>query len=289
MKAPYQASLLVLSSAIVFGQTPSRLEFEVASIRPSNNQSQEKVAVGLHLDGSHARIATYAVRDIVAMAYRVKPYQVSGPDWIASERFDINATLPAGSTASDIPEMLQSLLADRFRLKMHREKKEFPVYALLVGKGPLKLKEDAPDTVTDEPVGLNVAASGSANGVSVNIGHGIYYTFADNKFEGKKMSMDILANMLERYVDRPIVNMTDLKSSYDFTITLTPEDYQAMLIRAAVNSGVVLPPQVLRYMEGNTATSLFDAVQQAGLKLDARKAPLDFLVVDQVLKTPTEN
>jgi uncharacterized protein (TIGR03435 family) len=242
------------------------------------------------MDGSHARIATFAVRDLIAMAYRVKNYQVSGPDWISTERFDINATLPSGSTANDVPEMLQSLLADRFQLKLHRDKKDFPVYALVMGKGPLKLKEDAPDADTDESKGgFNVAASGSANGVSVNIGHGTYYTFADNKFEGKKMSMDILASMLERYVDRPIVNMTDLKSSYDLTITLTPEDYQAMLIRAAVNSGVVLPPQALRYMEGNNANSLFDAVQQVGLKLDARKAPLDFLIVDQVLKTPTEN
>lgn len=242
------------------------------------------------MDGSHARIAAFAVRDFVAMAYRVKQYQVSGPDWISTERFDINATLPAGSTANDIPEMLQALLAERFQLKMHRDKKEFPVYALVLGKGPLKLKEDAPDTDADDAKGgYNMAASGGATGVSVNLGHGTYYTFADNKFEGKKMSMDVMAGMLERYVDRPIVNLTELKGSYDFTINLTPEDYQAMLIRAAVNSGVVLPPQVLRYMDGNSASSLFEAVQQAGLKLDPRKAPLDVLVVDQALKTPTEN
>ena len=288
MKAIYSISLIAFASSAIFGQ--ARPEFEVASIRPSAGQGQERVAVGLHMDGSHARIATFAVREFIAMAYRVKSYQVSGPDWISTQRFDINATLPAGSTADNIPEMLQTLLADRFQLKMHRDKKDFPVYALVMGKGPLKLKEDAPDADSDDSKGsLNIAGSGSANGVSVSIGHGIYYTFADNKFEGKKMSMDILANMLERYVDRPLVNMTDLKGSYDLTITLTPEDYQAMLIRAAVNSGVVLPPQALRLMEGNNAASLFDAVQQVGLKLDARKAPLDFLVVDQVLKTPTEN
>jgi uncharacterized protein (TIGR03435 family) len=62
-----------------------------------------------------------------------------------------------------------------------------------------------------------------------------------------------------------------------------------MLIRAATNSGVVLPAQALRFMESNSANSLFDAVQQVGLKLDARKAPLDVVVVDQVSKTPTEN
>lgn len=242
------------------------------------------------MDGSHVRIASFSFRDYIAMAYGVKARQVSGPDWIASVRFDINATLPAGFTANDIPEMLQALLADRFQLKMHREQRDFPVYALVLGKGPLKLKEDAPDADTENSKGgVNVAAAGSAAGVSVNLGHGSYYTFADNKFEAKKMSMDVLARQLDRYLDRPIVDMTELKGTYDLTLNLTPEDYQAMLIRVAVNNGVVLPPQVLQYMEGNNAGSLFDAIQQTGLKLDARKAPLDFLVVDQALKTPTEN
>jgi uncharacterized protein (TIGR03435 family) len=89
-------------------------------------------------------------------------------------------------------------------------------------------------------------------------------------------------------VDRPILNLTELKGNYDLTLNLTPEDYQAMLIRAAVNNGVVLPPQVLKLMDAGAA-SLFDAVEKVGLKLDARKAPLDQVVIDQLLKTPTEN
>ena len=286
--APF--ALIALTSAAVFGQAPGRTEFEVASIRPSNMTGQDKVAVGLHLDGSHVRITAFALRDLMVSAYNVKVAQVSGPDWISMERFDVNATLPAGSTTNDIPAMLQTMLADRFKLKMRREKKDFPVYALILGKGPLKLKEDALDADTENSKGaVNVAAAGSAAGVSVNLGRGAYYTFADNKFDAKKVSMDMLASQLERYVDRPIVNLTELMGTYDLTFNLAPEDYQAMLIRAATNSGVVLPPQALRYMEGNNAASLFDAVQQVGLKLDARKAPLDFLVVEQALKTPTEN
>jgi uncharacterized protein (TIGR03435 family) len=272
----------LVASMVAFGQAPAkRVEFEVASVKPSPPLGQGgQVVVGLHMDGSHARIA---------MAYRVKAYQVNGPDWIGSQRFDVNATLPAGATADQIPEMLQNLLADRFQLKFHREKKEFPVYALVMGKPPLKLKESAVDADSGDRKGLDIAGTGSAAGVSVNLGNGSYYTFADNKFEIRKVNMDILANLLERYLDRPLVNMTDLKGNYDLTLNVTPEDYQALLIRAAVNSGVTLPPQVLRFMDGNSGPSLFDAVQAAGLKLDARKAPLDSIVVDQVLKTPTEN
>jgi uncharacterized protein (TIGR03435 family) len=242
------------------------------------------------MDGSHVRIASFSLRDLVVRAYGVKAAQVTGPDWIASERYDVNATLPAGSTADDIPVMLQGLLTDRFKVKIHREKKEFPVYALILGKTPLKLIEDAQDPDTADSKGaVNAAATGSAAGVSVNLGRGSYYTFADNQFEAKKMSVNMLCLQLERYVDRPIINMTDLQGTYDVTLKLTPEDYQAMLIRIAVNSGVVLPPQVLQYMEGNSIGSLFEAIQQAGLKLDARKAPLDLIVVDQAQKTPTEN
>jgi uncharacterized protein (TIGR03435 family) len=294
MKPIHSVSLLVFTSVTVFCQAPAaHPEFDVASVRPAapiNASGQEKVNLGVHMDGSHVRIASFSLRDLVVRAYGVKAAQVTGPDWIASERYDVNATLPAGSTADDIPVMLQALLADRFKLKVHRDKKEFPVYALILGKTPLKLVEDALDPDTGESKGaVNTMASGSAAGVSVNLGRGSYYTFADNQFEAKKMSVDRLCLQLERYVDRPIINMTDLKGTYDVTLKLTPEDYQAMLIRIAVNSGVVLPPQVLQYMEGNSIGSLFEAIQQAGLKLDARKAPLDLIVVDQAQKTPTEN
>jgi uncharacterized protein (TIGR03435 family) len=189
--------------------------------------------------------------------------------------------------------MLQALLADRFQLKFHREKRDLPVYALVLGKTPLKLKEvpPSPDDVDDNSHGLatNVAASGGAAGVSVDLGHGTSYNFANNKFEAKKFSMDTLASMLERYMDRPIVNLTELKGKYDVTLDVTQEDYQAMLIHAAIGAGLVLPPQVLQLIEGNTPTSLMDSLQQTGLKLDARKSPLDFLVVDQARKTPTDN
>jgi len=291
MNAFHPVTLGILASVTVFGQAPpARLEFEVASVRPSPASRPETVSVGLRMDGSQARITMFAIRDYIAMAYRVKAYQVSGPDWMATERFDLNAKLPAEATSSQIPEMLQAFLADRFQMKMHREKKDLPVYALILGKGPLKLTQTPPGAEAGESKGaVSVAAAGSAAGVSVNLGNGSYYTFANNKFEAKKVTMDTLAGMLERYVDRPILNLTELKGNYDLALNVTPEDYQAMLIRAAVSSGVVLPPQALRLLDSGNASSLFDGLQQLGLKLDARKAPLDFLVIEQVLKTPSEN
>jgi len=248
------------------------------------------VDVGLRLDGSQAHIVSLTLRDYVAMAYRVKAYQVTGPDWIASDRFDLNAKLPAGSSSDQIPEMVQGFLADRFGLKFHREQKELPVYALILGKTPLKLVKSAPSADGAETKGaVSVNGSGSADGVSVNMGNGSYYTFKDGKFEIKKVTMAMLATVLERYVDRPMLNMTGLEGNYDLSVAVTEEDYRTMLIRAAVNSGIVLPPQALQLLDTGSIASLIDGLQQLGLKLDARKAPLDTIVVDQVLKTPTEN
>jgi uncharacterized protein (TIGR03435 family) len=189
--------------------------------------------------------------------------------------------------------MLQALLADRFRMKVHKEKQEFPVYALLLGKGPSKLKESSPDPDADkdEPKGtVNVAASGSAAGVSVNLGHGSSWSFVPNRFEAKKLTMEQFAANLERFADRPIVDMTGLKGQYDLGFDINPEDYRPMLIRSAIYAGEVMSPRALRLLDGSSGGgALSDALQQVGLKLEARKAPLDVLVIDDALKTPTAN
>jgi len=282
--------LIALSATAAFAQNPPRPEFEVATIRPSAQGIQEGATAGVRIDGAQVRCAALTLKDYIGMAYRIKLYQVSGPDWIGSDRFDISATIPAGVPAAQMPEMMQRLLEDRFQVKIHHEKKDFPVYALEVAKGGLKAQESAPDpSATDAKAPLTIAGSGSAQGISVNLGRGSSYSFANNKFEANRVDMPTLAEVLERFVDRPIVDMTDLTGHYDFALPVTDEDYRVMLIHAGVNAGVTLPPQALRLLDGASTPSLFDALQRVGLKLDARKAPLDVVVIDEVRKTPTEN
>jgi uncharacterized protein (TIGR03435 family) len=157
----------------------------------------------------------------------------------------------------------------------------------------LKLKESPPDSDADqdEPKGnTNVAASGSAAGVGVNLGHGSSYSLANDRFEAKKLTMTVFAANLGRFADRPIVDMTGLTGKYEFAIDLTPEDSRSMMIRAAMQAGVTLPPEALRIAaENSSGAGLSDALQQVGLRLDPRKAPLDVLVIDEALKTPTAN
>jgi uncharacterized protein (TIGR03435 family) len=268
------------------------LEFEVASIRPTDQHATSGSAqVGVHIDGAMLRINFLNLRDYIAMAYKLKIYQVIGPDWLNSDadRYDISAKLPEGAKRDQVPEMMQALLVDRFRLKTHMESKEFPVYALLPGKGELKLKESLPDS-TDVAAGqTNVGASGSAAGVSVNLGNGSSFSFGNNQVEARKLTMLSFTDTLSRFMDRPVVDQTGLTSNYDFTLKITDEDYHAMLIRSALAAGVNLPPQALRALDYATDESLFSSIEAAGLKLERRKAPLPVLVVDHVEKTPTSN
>jgi uncharacterized protein (TIGR03435 family) len=277
---------LLLSTVAVAQSSP---EFEVASVRPSAEQVSQ-VNLGLRITGTQVRISFMSLKDYIGMAYSVRPNQISGPDWLAQQRFDIVATIPANGSPAQVPAMLRALLADRFQMKVHRESKEFPVYALTVAKGGLKIKEvpPSPDAAA-RPPGVNVAATGTGAGVAVDMGGGSSFALGNNKLEARKMTMTAFADVLTRFVDRPVVDMTALKGVYDLTLELSPDDYTATLVRTAVNQGVVLPPQALRVLETASADPFSAPLQQVGLALDSRKAPLDVIVVDAALKTPTEN
>lgn len=296
METFFAALFGILAATLAFGQAqaPSsspKLEFEVASIHLAQSTGMYRVDAGLKMDGSQAHFSALSISNLITLAYHVQANQISAPEWIAQQRFDINAKLPDGATTAQIPEMLQSLLADRFQLKIHHETKEMPAYALMLGKAPLKLTETPPDTEPQDAADgtVTMGASGGAAGVTFNLGNGSYSTFANNQFVFKKVSMDEMATQLARYLDRPVVNSTALKPRYDLTLQLTPEDYRALLIRSAVNAGLVLPPQALMLLDNGPAVSLFDALDQVGLHLDARKLPLDLIVVDSAVQTPTDN
>jgi uncharacterized protein (TIGR03435 family) len=286
-------SVAMFASAAAWGQTaPANLEFEVASIRPSPPivAGQPNVNIGLHIDGAQVRCAQLSLSDYLGMAYKLKNYQISGPDWLKSDRFDINAKMPEGAAREQVPEMLQKLLESRFQLKMHRDSKPFPVYALIVAKGGLKIKALPDDATDDKPnANVDVKVSGGPGGVSLNLGKGSYFNFGNNKLEVKKMTMLSLADMLARFMDRPVVDMTDLKGAYDFALDLAPEDYRSMMIRSAIAAGVQLPPEALRLLDGAADSSLHTGLQDLGLKLEPRKAPIEVLVMDHAEKTPTEN
>lgn len=120
---------LVLAAAAGAQAPPA---FEVASIKPSGDEG-DQVNAGARISVTQVRFTRLSLKDLIAAAYRMRTSQVVGPDWIAQGRFDIAAKIPDGVSPALVPEMMQALLANRFQMKAHRETKEFPVYALVVG------------------------------------------------------------------------------------------------------------------------------------------------------------
>ncbi len=229
---------------------------------------------------------------------------------MTSERFDVLAKLPEGASREQVPEMLQALLAERFKLTVHRESKEHAVYALVVGKNGPKLKESPPDAdapagggapaATDD-VNPQVRVSGRGENTQVSISGGQIGTAhmsvgpdGTMHLEAEKMTLAALADTLARFFDRPVVDLTKLKGTYQVALDLSMED----LRNAARNFGVVAPglgggrdgarpPADAASDPGGL--SIFAAVQQLGLKLEPRKVPLELIVIDHLEKTPTEN
>lgn len=306
---------LVLAAAAL-GQTPAPgPAFEVASVKPAAPLDRSQILsgqmhVGMKIDAARVDIGFMSLAELIRVAYRVKPYQISGPDWMASERFDVLAKLPEGASREQVPEMLQALLAERFKLKVHRESKEHAVYALVVGKNGPKLKESPPDA--DAPAGggaptaaddanPQVRVSGRGENTQVSISGGQIGTAhmsmgpgGTMHLEAAKMTLAALADTLSRFFDRPVVDLTELKGSYQVALDLSMED----LRNAARTAGIMAPG--LGGGRGGTqppsdaasdpgGLSIFAAVQQLGLKLEPRKAPIDFIVVDHLEKIPTEN
>jgi uncharacterized protein (TIGR03435 family) len=183
--------------------------------------------------------------------------------------------------------MIQSLLQDRFKLKAHLESRESPVYALEIARTGLKMTRLPDDATTDAP--FTVTSSGGPDGVSVDLGQGASLVFNNKQFQAKKVTMQILAETLGRFVDRPILDLTKLDGRYDVTFAMAQEDFMPMLVRSAVNAGITLPPQAMAQLDQPSMGSVESGLKALGLVIEARRAPLDVLVVDSMDRIPTEN
>lgn len=169
----------------------------------------------MKVDGARVDIGNAALDILICDAYRVKTYQVVVPIALNKVRFDILAKIPEGASKEQVPEMLQSLLAARFKLVFHRENREIAIYALVVAKGGPKLKESAgePDTAEAKSGRLpdGSAIAHTAGGDQVRLASGKDGVL---RVESSRMKIAGLADMIRRFVDRPIVDMTDLNGEF---------------------------------------------------------------------------
>jgi uncharacterized protein (TIGR03435 family) len=293
-------------------QTKGVPAFEVASVSPSvplqTQISTGQLRIGATITDSRVDLKSTSLSELVALAYRLKPYQLTAPDWMLSERYDVMATIPAGASKEQVPEMMQTLLAERFKLRVHTDKKEQSVYALIVGTDGHKLKssEPAPSAPAEpEPGAQSVEFAGQkiqmgANGESATVsgpdGQTVRVSQADGRMrmEFGRVSMAQFAETISRFVDRPVVDATGLTGTYQVPLELRQEDLMAMVMVQARAAGVSLPVGALPGATPGQAaepasSSIFESVQKLGLKLDSRKMPVDMIVVDSAERKPTDN
>jgi uncharacterized protein (TIGR03435 family) len=258
-----------------------------------------------------------SLKNVMINAYDVNDYQINGPNWLDRERFDIVAKIPQGTTKEQFRLMLQSLLAERFKLALHHETKELPMYALVLGKGGSKLKEAVEEDATtpqtavpppppppgrDEaaPVRLKMDADGmpqlpsgmGRNGVIMMTIYGSGGLRTRMVCKGQPVSA--LLATLSNLLGHPVVDATGLKGKYDITLDYAPDGLHGPT--------TMMPPPPPPHDGGDGGgppmasapdlggPSIFTALQeQLGLKLEQRKGPVDLLVIDRLEKVPTEN
>jgi len=234
-------------AAVLSAQTPS---FEAASIKPNRSTSASSSS---RMTAGQVNMENVSIRKVTLMAYGIpddRSYALAGPDWLGDERFDIVARYPGGTPQEQVRLMLQNLLAERFKLALHRETRQLPQYALVVAKGGPRIQPAEP----------------GQQGTSGRPG----------RLEATKITMQKLCDLFAKMVGMPVVNETGMAGVYSFTLEWAPDE----TTRLEPDS----PPAP------SGKPSLFAALQeQLGLKLEGRKGPAEVLVVDHIDRTPTEN
>jgi uncharacterized protein (TIGR03435 family) len=240
----YAAVLAVCASLAVAADAPST--FEVASIKPCE-------AGGGAIDIAPGSVTMRCIRltGAIRWAYNVLDVQVSGPDWLDSTRFEIIAKAGTPAKEPELQQMMQRLLADRFKLELRRQTKELNAMVLVVAKGGHKLK-------AVEQEGSPSFSTGRLN------------------LTGKGATIAQLITFLSREIRQPIVDQTGLTGRYDYFLDIAA--YVTDEMRQQQGPPVEAPSIVANALQA-----------QLGLKVEAKKLPLEVLVVDKMEKTPSEN
>ena len=255
------AALCALVPAAFCQSAPAPPAFEVASVKPSLIGAGEKGGGDGPRNGWVSSPGSVTARRVslaacVQWAYELRDFQISGPAWIGSERYDIVAKAAGPAAETEMRAMMQTLLAERFKMVVHRETKEIPVYELMVAKNGPKLRHSETE---GKP---NIRPSGGG-------------------FVVQNASMSELADGLSRLrmtprpmLDRPVLDRTGLTGQYDFSVQLfdTPEGFKEAM------------------RSGDIGASIFSLItEQLGLKLEPKKHQMAVLVIDSAEKIPAEN
>ena len=272
------AMLLAVTALAVWGQPAARPRFEVASVKPSQESRFMSVRP---LPGRLT--ANAPVRLMMQNAYSVQAFQIlDGPAWINSEYYDVDAKTGSNVGRAETFLMLQSLLEDRFALKIHRETRDLPVYTLQTVKGGAKLPpwkegscvESAPDGLLQTasgrvaPPGAGPPALAPCGGLRVMLDVG------GAKMLGGKIAMTEFARTLSMTLGRTVIDKTGLTGFYDVKLDFVPDEATAALPPP--------PPDAVTALDSKNPSILTALQEQLGLRLESAKGPVEVIIVDHV-------
>ena len=278
------AAAILAMGTLVHAQPPAatRPRFEVASIKPS---LQERFITVRPLPGGRLT-ANAPLRVLMENAYAVQSFQIAGgPDWINSERYQIEAKAGGNPSRDQTFLALQLLLEDRFELKIHRETKELPVYALVAARSGPKLTSPKDEGCTSSslgtesvggrmtPPGTDPPSLAPCGGVRVML------ELTGARMQGGKIAMPEFTRVLSMVLGRPVVDKTGFARLFDLQLDFLPDEITAALPP---------PPPGGSPLDSRSPSILIALQEQLGLRIESTKGPVDVLVIDHVEK-PSEN
>ena len=311
----HRTLLALLTCCAAYGQT-----FEVASIKPASppvpdGRGRIMIAGPSGGPGSkdpgRIRYPFINLRTLIMNAYDVKSFQIDGPAFLDTERFELNATMPPETTKEQFKVMLQNLLAERFKLAVHKDTRELPMYSLIVNKGGPKMKESEPaaqpkddDGPPAPPPLPNGPPKMGPDGFPIlppPMGGrpGLFMMMMPGRarLTGQQQTMKDLADRLTSQLSRPVTDATELTAKYDFVLSFSTENLPSGMGPLGMmpppppppGGGAGNPDTTFR-PESEAPPDIFRALQsQLGLKLESKKGSVEMIVVEHVEKTPTDN
>jgi uncharacterized protein (TIGR03435 family) len=283
----------IVAGTVVFGLVnAARIRAQAQVTTEARRPSFEVASIKLHrpelgggaktqpLPGARLRVENQPVRTLIEAAYKVRDFELfGGPGWIKSDRYDIDAKGEGNPPLPDVVgPMLQGLLEERFKLRVHREQRELPLYVMSAAKRGLTIQPSQQGSCIPYDPNYKPTSGEKHPAICGNIGIG------RNLIEGTSIRMADLTRSLALILSRPVLDETGFDKVFDVNLTFAPND--SSIIQPGAQTD---PTPPLAVNNDSAGPSLFTALQeQLGLKLESTKGPVEVLVIDHVEK-PSEN
>ena len=294
------ALVILLTTTTAFAQDPAAapaVAFDVASVKPSNPNPDpanplSQIALMLPQPGGRLTATNTPLRMLIMAAFELKQEAqlTGGPPDLLAAKYDITAKAPVAFIGKELPQLLRTLLADRFKLKTHTETRELPLYDLVLARsdgrlGP-EMKPSTSDCAKAEQVAAEQAAALAQGDVASFVGKPRACSVSTDTsggplnlmMRGDGQEMKQIVEILAQFTGRPVRDKTGLTGRYDFAMKL---DLQ-MVLGLAQKMGANIPAAAANIPQSDGSSLMTTLNEQLGLKLESTRAPVDVVIIESV-------